>query len=263
MTVPFGSRGRRIALAATVTFALAGGIAYASIPDTGTGVYHACLADDGKIRIIDPATDQCKSTEREITFNQKGIPGPPGPAGAPGVSPTVTQLAPGNANCPTGGAAITDASHNTAYVCNGQNGADGQPFSGTFTSPNGQYSIAVTDTGVTITGAGNKIGVTATGVRVETHGGDSVTVMRDGDVTLRSGLNATLEGGFNTLVKAANAATVQGGASTSITGGAVTINGGTCSPAARVGDSADGSSGSDGGPVHSIITTGSSTVCIG
>ena len=45
-----------------------------------------------------------------------------------------------------GGAAITDANNSTAYVCSGQDGQpgkDGTPFSGTFTSSNGAYSISV------------------------------------------------------------------------------------------------------------------------
>ena len=43
--------------------------------------------------------------------------------------------------------AITDAAGHTAYVCSGQNGADGQPFSGTVSSPNGLYALSVTDDG--------------------------------------------------------------------------------------------------------------------
>ena len=36
---PFG----RFALVATALFAVAGGVAYAVIPDSGTSVYHACM----------------------------------------------------------------------------------------------------------------------------------------------------------------------------------------------------------------------------
>ena len=85
-----------------------------------------------------------------------GTDGAPGPAGSAGVSPSVAPLAVGDRHCPTGGAAITDAAGSTAYVCSGANGADGAdgadgaPFSGTFTSPNGLYSINVTDAGVTV-----------------------------------------------------------------------------------------------------------------
>ena len=142
MTFLRGLRGKRLVLVTMAIFGAAGGIAFASIPDS-TGTYHAgMLVKDGTIRIIDPTTDQCKAkTETEITFNKQGPQGSqgvPGQNGTNGVSPTVRQVAPGP-NCPAGGAAITDAANSTAYVCNGSNGADGQPFSGTFTSPNGQY----------------------------------------------------------------------------------------------------------------------------
>jgi hypothetical protein len=53
---------------------------------------------------------------------------------------------------PASGSAITDATGNTAYVCNGTNGKDGQRFSGTFTSPSGQFSVSVTDGGIAVTG---------------------------------------------------------------------------------------------------------------
>ncbi len=245
-----GLRGKRLALATVAIFGAAGGIAFASIPDDGTGVYHACLAKNGKIRIIDPVTDQCKKNETEITFNQKGpqgIPGVPGQNGTNGVSPTVTQLPPGNTNCPAGGAAITDAANSTAYVCSGRNGADGQPFSGTFTSPNGQYSIAVTDAGVTITGAGNTVGVSSTGVRVDTHGGGSVTVMSDTNLTLRAGGGGTLESSSPLTVR----------------GSTVNINaGGSCLQAARTGDFVHGTATS-AGDVSASIIGGSSSVCVG
>ena len=69
-----GPRGRRTAVAAAAIFAVIGGIAYAAIPDAGTGTYHACMLKSiGTIRIIDPAKQSCSATlETEITFNQKG-----------------------------------------------------------------------------------------------------------------------------------------------------------------------------------------------
>ena len=36
-----GPLGRRVPLAAVALFAVIGGIAYAAIPDAGTGTYHA------------------------------------------------------------------------------------------------------------------------------------------------------------------------------------------------------------------------------
>jgi hypothetical protein len=236
-----GLGGKRLVLVSMAIFGAAGGIAFASIPDSGTGTYHACmLVKDGTIRIIDPATDQCKAkTETEITFNKQGPQGP---------SPTVTQLPTGNTNCPNGGAAITDSANSTAYVCSGQ------PFSGTFTSPNGQYSIAVTDSGVTITGAGNTVSVAGTGVRVDTHGTSPVTVMSSGDLTLRSGANASLESSSNLTVRAGSVGTVESSSALNVKGSTVNVNGGgACPGAARKGDAVD----------TSTILGGSSTVCIG
>ena len=79
-------RHRRVALAAIAIFVVAGGVAYAAIPDAGTGVYHACMLKSvGTIRIIDPERQRCSSSvEVEITFNKQGPAGNPGPTGPPG-----------------------------------------------------------------------------------------------------------------------------------------------------------------------------------
>ena len=83
----------RIALLSTVMLAVAGGIAYATIPDSG-GVYNACLLKaTGTIRLIDtslPSHDfrsHCTAFEEPISWNAKGQPGvqgPPGPQGLKG-----------------------------------------------------------------------------------------------------------------------------------------------------------------------------------
>ena len=150
----FGGRRRRLAISVAVLFVTAGGIAYATIPGSGN-VYSACMLKSvGTIRLIDPSLpssnlmSHCTALEAPISWNQQGQTGAAGAPGNAGVSPTVAQLSPGDSHCPAGGAAITDASGSTAFVCSGQNGADGQPFTGTFTSPNGQFSLTVADTGV-------------------------------------------------------------------------------------------------------------------
>ena len=270
MKTIFGLRGRRFAFATVAIFAVAGGIAYAAIPDA-SGVYHACVMKNGSIRIIDPSTDQCRpSNETEITFNQKGQTGDPGaqgPAGtngtngADGKSPTVAPVAVGDSHCVAGGAAITDAAGHTAYVCSGQdgtNGANGEPFSGTFTSPSGDYSISVTDTGVTIKKVGGS-SITLTGNDVRMHsdgavslesalgmdlrGSTDVEVQSGESLNLKSGTDATLEGGTDLTVKGV-VLTVQGDASAAfssgglfaVTGGLVTVNSGgsSCQRAAPV-----------------------------
>jgi hypothetical protein len=236
-------RRRRLAVSTVAIFAVAGGIAYGSIPDAG-GVYHACVTKTGAIRIIDADTDQCKSIETAITFNAKGQ------TGDPGQSPTVATVAVGDSPCAAGGAAITDAAGTTAYVCsglNGKDGADGTPFSGTFTSPNGQYSISVTDTGVTVAGAGTTVNLSGTGLNVETANG----------LTLKSGTDVSLESG--------NALTVKAGTTLGLSGALLTLNnnGPTCLRAARLGDSVLSSSGNQGATSTGFITSGSPTVCIG
>jgi hypothetical protein len=278
-------RGRRLVVVAAALFAVLGGIAYASIPDAG-GVYHACVMKNGQLRIIDPSSDQCRaSNESEITFNQQGqkgdpgSPGAPGQPGQPGVSPTVAQLAVGDSHCPAGGAAITDATGSTAYVCSGQNGADGNPFSGTFTSPNGKYSIKVTDTGVTAVGADTTLALTDTGMRVDAHGSSSITLMSSNSLTLRSGNSVLLQGGGDVIVKGGSSTTVSAGGTVSVTsGGATTVSGGLlsltggfltinpgsmCFPAARVSDPIAATSANQGASSTGVIVNGSSTVCIG
>jgi len=229
-------RRRRLAVVTAAIFAVAGGIAYGSIPDAG-GVYHACLAKTGAVRIIDTDTDQCKSIETPITFNQKGQPGDPG------TSPTVAQVAAGDPHCAAGGAAITDAAGTTAYVCsgangkdgadgtNGTNGTDGTPFSGTSTSPNGQYSISVTDTGVTISGVGTTVNLSANGLNLESSS----------SLGVKAGGTLVLSGALLTLNN----------------------SGPTCLRAARLGDSVLATSTNQGALSTGFIESGSPTVCIG
>ena len=68
--------------------AVAGGIAYATIPDSD-GVFHACVQKkDGKVRLIDPSklgrAGQCKGKEKAVSWNQTGPRGPTGPQGPTG-----------------------------------------------------------------------------------------------------------------------------------------------------------------------------------
>src|SRR5436190_19792640 len=84
---------KRLLTAATgvlVAVAIAGGVAYATIPGPGN-VYSACMLKGvGTIRLIDkslPPTNlmsHCTDKETEISWNQAGQPGPAGPAGAKG-----------------------------------------------------------------------------------------------------------------------------------------------------------------------------------
>src|SRR5919198_4039749 len=78
------------AVGALVAAAIAGGVAYATIPGPGN-VYSACMLKSlGTIRLIDkslPSTNlmsHCTDKESEISWNQAGQPGPAGPAGKDG-----------------------------------------------------------------------------------------------------------------------------------------------------------------------------------
>jgi hypothetical protein len=149
MNVTIHLRGRRVLLIAGALVLIGGaGVAYAAIPSGG--VFTGCVQNtNGAVRLIDPSSGssgplgRCTSAETQVTWNEQGPQGQPGQPGQPrtpgkdGISPTVAQLSVGDSHCPAGGAAITDASGTTAYVCNGQNGADGQSFSGSFASRTG------------------------------------------------------------------------------------------------------------------------------
>ena len=85
----------RLAGLATAFFIVAGGVAYATIPDAGK-VYTACMLKNvGTVRLIDPSLpssnvmSHCTSLETQITWNevgQQGAAGPVGPAGALGLA---------------------------------------------------------------------------------------------------------------------------------------------------------------------------------
>lgn len=143
-----GHRGLTFGVAVVTTLALAGGIAYATIPGTGN-VFSACMLKGiGTIRLIDkslPSTNlmsRCTDKEIEVSWNQAGQPGPAGPQGAkgdpgaPGTNGTngtdgedgvsvTTASEPGGANCAAGGIQLT-AANGASYVCNGKAGVDGK-----------------------------------------------------------------------------------------------------------------------------------------
>ena len=181
-------RGKGVlVLAGAVALLAVAGVAYAAIPDSA-GVYTACrLNGIGTIRLIDPSApsssllSHCTAFETQISWNQKGQKGDTGTPGKDGVGPTVAQLSTGDSHCPAGGAAITDAGGTTAYVCsgvngqNGTNGKDGQSFSGTFTSPNKQFSLSVSDSGVEITGPDATVMLPSNGgVDIQSNGNVSI-----------------------------------------------------------------------------------------
>jgi uncharacterized protein (DUF2345 family) len=217
-----------IAAACVCSSLVVGEIAWAAIP-TSDGVVTACYGKvTGIVRVIDPANGQRCLTGRELplSWNQTG------PQGAQGASPTVTPLDRGDANCPTGGAAITDARGSVAYV---SSGADGESFDGTFTSPNGQSSIAVSDGGIVLTDTG--------GASVTLAGG-AVTVVAAADTSITSGRSLAVTSGLDTIVTSGrdsstttgrNASTATVGATRVEVAGPMTLTAGS-SLDVRVGD---------------------------
>ena len=164
---------------------------------------------------------------------------PTGTNGKDGVSPTVTQLVAGDSHCNAGGAAITDASGNTAYVCNG---TDGEPFSGNFTSPNGQFSIAVTDSGVKLTSPIASVDVTATSVNL-------------------SGVTVGLSGIGDVDVSAPTIA-LNGSAGVEVSAPSIGLNPNGCQPAIRETDLLTAIAPPLGGPIAGF-GPGSTSVCVG
>jgi hypothetical protein len=100
---------------------------------------------------------------------KQGETGPPGADGLPGADGESVEIAPlldGDTNCPNGGSSFTVGTE-TTYACNGEDGADGTGgFNGTYTSPNGKYTLSVTDTGVLLKGPGGTVTIDRGLVRV-------------------------------------------------------------------------------------------------
>lgn len=56
-----------------VGVAMAGGVAYATIPDANS-VIHGCRNNaTGLLRVIDPDTDSCRTSESPLDWNQAGL----------------------------------------------------------------------------------------------------------------------------------------------------------------------------------------------
>ncbi len=81
---------------------------------------------------------------------QDGQQGPQGPPGAKGGSVGVTSLAPGSAQCATGGALVTDADGGAAVACNGLPGTDGQPGADGLPGAPGAPGASITVTSSTV-----------------------------------------------------------------------------------------------------------------
>lgn len=251
-------RSIRLVVTAAALLAAAAGIAYATnaVTATATSQLHACAnATNGNLRLVEDATG-CRRNEQPVAWSVTGPPGPPGANGVDGkdgVSPTVTQLAAGDANCSAGGVAITGADGTVGYVCNGARGESGDPFSGRFTSPNGAFSVDVGDNGIVLDGPAGRVTLDAT----------SVSVTADTALQLRSGASLQLNAG--SLLDLGAAALLKAHAPLAqLTGQQVILGSTACAPALRITDQLLVTVPPMGGGTFPVThTTGSPTVCMG
>jgi IPT/TIG domain-containing protein len=147
----------------------------------------------------------------------------------------------------------------------GPTGPPGAPgtFTGRFQSPNGAYSLDVTDTGIRLRGPGATIEIVNSAVNIMSG---NVTVRSDVNTDIRSGANTTVRAGASmdiqssatTTLRAGAITTIQSGGITDIQGGVILLNG-PGRPAARAADPVQVDPATGTG----AITSGSTSVFIG
>jgi hypothetical protein len=238
---------RRPLFAFTLGAAIAAAVLLGRAAYADNGTIEACFKpSNGTLYLLGASSGrtECQPRDIPISWNAAGL------NGEDGVSVTSEQLAPGDdPACPNGGSRFTSASGVT-YACSGadgqdgQDGADGQDgedFAGTFTSPNGQYSLSVSDTGIRLEGPIGRLHVLPTGV------------------TLESALGLTLRGQTAALLLSSNFINVQAAGHLAVNGGQIALNGSGCG-VLRPTDVAP-AVGPGGGPV--LLIPGSPTVRTG
>jgi hypothetical protein len=164
---------RRTVFAFVLGAALTAAVFVGRAAHATTGEIDACFKpSNGTLYLLGGGSGrtQCQSGDIPISWNTAGV------NGQDGVSVTSQSLAPGDdPACPNGGSKFT-AENGVSYACNGSNGQngldgrdgqDGQDFSGTFTSPNGQYKLVVDDTKARLEGPPGRVEITGNGVQIE------------------------------------------------------------------------------------------------
>jgi hypothetical protein len=140
MSIPGRKRIAALAVAAAGVL-VAGGVAYATIPDTN-GVIHGCYATkDGSLRVIDTAAGQnCGPKETALDWSQTGPQGPIGPAGAAGPQGPTGPAGAAGPQGPTGPAGLSHAySYESSGVTLPQSPSTGSVVSGAV--PAGTYVV--------------------------------------------------------------------------------------------------------------------------
>ena len=157
---------RVLTLAIVVALAAAAGSAFVAYGDEPGDTYYGCLSRGGSLsRIaVNPADPpDCPSNQTLISWNQQGQPGPEGPIGPVGPQGEQGEQGPIGPEGPEGAQGAQGADGPT-----GPQGPAGD-FTGVFTSPNGLYSISVTNDGIALTGPGSEIELTGNTVNVSGH----------------------------------------------------------------------------------------------
>jgi microcystin-dependent protein len=123
-------------VSALAASAVAGGVAWASIPGDG-GVIQGCYDSGGNVKVVEALP--CPRGYTPLQWNQRGEPGPPvtpGQPGTPGMNGTngvdgedgvsvTSDSEPAGANCAAGGSRFTAANGIITYACNGIQGPPG------------------------------------------------------------------------------------------------------------------------------------------
>jgi hypothetical protein len=171
-----------------------------------------------------------------VTYACNGANGQDGQDGQDGIGVTNQALAPGDdPACPNGGTRFIAAS-GVSYACNGTNGLDGQDgqdFSGTFTSPNGQYKLVVNDTTARLEGPFGRVQINGSGIEVD--GVQSALKLLTGSSTLSSQGALGLSAATTLALSGQSALTLQSqglfsasGTVTTIGGSQILLNGSGC-----------------------------------
>lgn len=146
---------KQSALGALVVVVAIAGVAYATTSHGGSAEITACVArSSGTVRLIDPklgrgsSLGHCSSREREVRWNEQAVAGALGSRGAAGETRSAS------------------ATRSAGAI------RSGPAFSGTYHSPNGEFSISVLNSGITLTGPSASIALTIGQVAVS---GESVS----------------------------------------------------------------------------------------
>ncbi len=177
----FVARSRlAIGVAGAIVMAGIGGVAWATIPDSG-GVIHGCFEkEDGQLRVIDSSSQVCQQDEVALTWNQQGPTGltgpqgPPGPTGQTGPQGPTGQTGPQGPPGPSG--AATTYNYRVGGMFPGTSVARAFCLAGEKVTGGGGFSTDAPGVGLTqnfpISDASGTIafGTTATGWQVASEG---------------------------------------------------------------------------------------------